>query len=165
MADADRLTAELTRILTRARDLTDEHSPEDCRADLDGDTCSGHDAERTVAAFEQVLKLADGWDAEAARADDLAEKRSAPAAILLSTRAQAHRDCSAALRETVTRHLIGESGDDEAADAEQQRDRRALAADVQALHREFVMRLRAAAPASAYARKLLASVDPDGGLS
>lgn len=33
------------------------------------------------------------------------------------------------------------------------------------LHRDFVMRLRAAAPTSAYARKLLASVDPDGGLS
>lgn len=86
MADADRLTAELTRILTRARDLTDEHSPEDCRADLDGDTCSGHDAERMVAAFEQVLKLADGWD-------------SSPDART--------RSCAAALRETVTRHLIG----------------------------------------------------------
>ena len=56
--------------------------------------------------------------------------------------------------------------DDEAtAAAEAELERRALAEDVAALHQEFVMKLRAAAPTSAYARKLLLSVDPDGGAS
>lgn len=63
---------------------------------------------------EDLLRLAETWEAAAAKADKLADEREAPAAIMLSTRAQAHADCASELRDTVARLSaaagMGESG-------------------------------------------------------
>ena len=56
MPDTD-LSAALDGMRRRARQITDEHAADDC--DLDGETCTGHDAELLLAAVDAVLTLAD----------------------------------------------------------------------------------------------------------
>jgi hypothetical protein len=56
MTDTD-LSAALDGMRRRARQITDEHAADDC--DLDGETCTGHDAELLLAAVDAVLTLAD----------------------------------------------------------------------------------------------------------
>jgi hypothetical protein len=51
----DKLTAELAGIRRRAEQITSEHGPDDC--DLNGETCTGHDAERLLAVVDAVLEL------------------------------------------------------------------------------------------------------------
>jgi len=50
-----KLADELAAIRERAEQITETHPIEDC--DLDGETCTGHDAQRLVAALEAVLAL------------------------------------------------------------------------------------------------------------
>jgi hypothetical protein len=45
----------------------------------------------------RLSELITQWKLEAARADTLAERRPAPASLMLSARAQAHQDCTTAL--------------------------------------------------------------------
>ena len=52
----DGLTAALGQIRNRAEQITREHDPADCIADLGG-TCTGHDAERLLAVADAVLEL------------------------------------------------------------------------------------------------------------
>ena len=52
MPDTD-LSAALDGMRRRARQITDEHAADDC--DLDGETCTGHDAELLLAAVDAVL--------------------------------------------------------------------------------------------------------------
>lgn len=49
----DRLATWLTGARERASQITDEHGPDDC--DLNGETCTGHDADRMLKALEAVL--------------------------------------------------------------------------------------------------------------
>ena len=49
----DKLSAALDGMRRRARQITDEHAADDC--DLDGETCTGHDAELLLAAVDAVL--------------------------------------------------------------------------------------------------------------
>lgn len=63
-----------------------------------------------LAAVRAGLELAAEWDQESARADALAERRDAPAAIMLSTRAQSYRDNAFGIREAITKALLGEDG-------------------------------------------------------
>ena len=53
MADQDLLAVKLAAIRERAEQITTEHDEGDC--DLNGDTCTGHDAERLLAAVEALL--------------------------------------------------------------------------------------------------------------
>lgn len=56
MADApDLLAAELAAIRERAEQITSEHDEDDC--DLNGDTCTGHDAERLLDLVGDLLAI------------------------------------------------------------------------------------------------------------
>jgi hypothetical protein len=68
---------------------------------------------RLVAGYDALLRLAAGWDDEAARDDARAGSRDAPAAIMLSTRAAAQRDCAIALRAAISHALLGEDTTDD----------------------------------------------------
>jgi hypothetical protein len=48
------LAVELAGIRRRAEQLTGDHNPDGC--DLNGETCTGHDAERLLEAVEQVIR-------------------------------------------------------------------------------------------------------------
>src|SRR5258708_30583845 len=52
-ADTDKLQAELASIRVRAEQITDEHDEADC--DLNGETCTGHDAVRLLEAVGAIL--------------------------------------------------------------------------------------------------------------
>jgi hypothetical protein len=54
MAETDPLAAEIAGIRERASQITGDHDPAECIADLGG-PCSGHDAERLADAVERVL--------------------------------------------------------------------------------------------------------------
>ena len=79
---------------------------------------SADDVPRLLAALKKVLKKADEWDAEAKRLDENAENADATSghdttrvarAAMLSTRAQAHAELAAAVREAITSELTGEA--------------------------------------------------------
>lgn len=81
MPDTDPLAAELAAIRRRAEDITSSHGDpgEEDSCDLNGETCTGHDAERLLAAVEAVLKGhtsepvflgADDCECPAPRSDD-----------------------------------------------------------------------------------------------
>lgn len=71
----------------------------------------GH-VRKLADGYDALIKLADDWDTEGARADALAEKRPAPASLMLSGRAQAHKDCATALRAAVASALTGKEDAD-----------------------------------------------------
>jgi hypothetical protein len=59
MPDTGPLAAELAAIRRRAEQITSSHGDpgEEDSCDLNGETCTGHDAERLLAAVEAVLAL------------------------------------------------------------------------------------------------------------
>jgi hypothetical protein len=109
MPETDKLSAALDGMRRRARQITDEHGPDDC--DLNGETCTGHDAEQLLDALDAVLKLAHGWEAEASRLDAMAEDAADSArSAHLFVRAQGRADSAAALLGVITTGLLGEDG-------------------------------------------------------
>jgi hypothetical protein len=60
------LDAILAGMRERAGQITGDHDEGDDR-DLDGDTCTGHDAERLIDVVEAVLRLAGDWKAPRVR--------------------------------------------------------------------------------------------------
>ena len=92
----DKLSAALDGMRRRARQITDEHAADDC--DLDGETCTGHDAELLLAAVDAVLTLADAIAAPHAPARNFYE----------GGYVDAERQLGKVFREEVARALTGE---------------------------------------------------------
>lgn len=110
MPETGKLSAALAGMRRRARQITDEHGPDDC--DLNGETCTGHDAEQLLDALDAVLKLAHGWEAEAGRLDAMAEDADSARSTHLLVRAQGCADSAAALLAVITTGLLGEDSTD-----------------------------------------------------
>jgi hypothetical protein len=59
MPDTDAVAAELAAIRRRAEQITSSHGDpgEEDSCDLNGETCTGHDAERLLAGYDALLAL------------------------------------------------------------------------------------------------------------
>ena len=92
MPDTD-LSAALDGMRRRARQITDEHAADDC--DLDGETCTGHDAELLLAAVEAALAVAVDCDRRVVE-------------CVSATQAETLTDCAERFRAAISRALLGE---------------------------------------------------------
>jgi hypothetical protein len=108
VADTDPLAAELAAIRRRAEQITGEHDADSC--DLNGETCTGHDAERLLAGYDALLKLATGWAAESAKIWASIELQDCDGASagFRAIGAEAYRNRAKDLRETISAALLGE---------------------------------------------------------
>lgn len=97
MSADGKVAAELAAIRRRAEQITAEHAPGEC--DLNGETCTGHDAERLLSVLSKALALAGTW--ERAGLGTLAEKAPVHAR---------RRECGAELRSVLAAALTGEDG-------------------------------------------------------
>lgn len=83
-----------------------------------GTICT-EDVPRLLAAVEAVLGLADEWKATSVQLGEMAERAAGRGAdplrtTLMDARAQAHQDNAQALREAISRALLGVEPDAEA---------------------------------------------------
>lgn len=109
------LDAVLATMRERAEQITGGHDEDGC--DLNGDTCTGHDAVRLIKVASAVLKLADGWTAAASRTAAAADRAAGRGALpertiaMLAT-SEAESACAQELRSAVEAALAGEAGTD-----------------------------------------------------
>jgi hypothetical protein len=112
MPDTDAVAAELAAIRRRA----EQHiffSLDADSCDLNGETCTGHDAEHLLAGYDALLKLATGWEAESAKIWASIELQDCDGASagFRAIGAEAYRNRAKDLRETISAALLGEEAD------------------------------------------------------
>lgn len=112
MTDTDPLAAELAAIRRRAEDITSSHGDpgEEDSCDLNGETCTGHDAERLLGGYDALLKLADEWEAKGAEIWETITLQDCDGASagFRAIGAENYRHRAKDLRATVSAALLGE---------------------------------------------------------